>query len=144
MTTLDALFPAQIATPEAMIEFGKSIAAQLKAGDVVALIGNLGAGKTHITQGIAKGLGYDGEVTSPTFGLIHEYPAASTTLIHGDLYRMENSDELLAIGWDEYLERDAILVIEWADQFPELMPEGTHWIRIGHETEGRSLVYACD
>ena len=138
--SLDNLFPIEIDSPEAMIEFGKTIAQHLRSGDVLALIGNLGAGKTHLTQGVARHFNYDGPVTSPTFGLVHEY--AGTKLIHADLYRLNDPHELLSIGWEDYLERDAILVIEWADRFPELMPEGTHWIKVDHTATGRKLTYA--
>jgi len=124
-----------------MREFGEQLAGYLKAGDVIALVGDLGAGKTHITQGIAKAKGNEGEVTSPTFALVNEYLSGNTEVLHFDLYRMENAEELLQIGWEEYLERDAILVVEWADRFPELMPAGTHCILIEHLEEGRSLNY---
>lgn len=136
------LFPVQINTPEAMKSFGSTIAQQLRAGDVLALIGDLGAGKTHLTQGIAQSLGRTDAVTSPTFSLVNEYTECSPELIHFDWYRMDSPEELLAIGWEDYLERDAILVIEWPDRFPEMIPEGTHCIHIEHLPEGRALSYA--
>ncbi len=139
---MDDLFPIKIENAQAMIAFGEQIAESLKAGDVVALVGDLGAGKTHITQGIAKKLGYLAEVTSPTFALVNEYVAAKPELIHFDLYRLEQAEELLEIGWEEYLERDAVLVVEWADRFPELMPAGTICIHIEHVEGGRELFYS--
>lgn len=137
---LDSLFPIEIDSAEGMIEFGERIAEHLKPGDVLALIGNLGAGKTHITKGVAKHFGYEGNVTSPTFGLIHEYKPSP--VIHSDLYRMDDPRELLSIGWEEYLESEAIIVVEWADRFPELMPESTHWVKCEHSSGGRKLSYA--
>jgi len=137
---LENLFPTVIENAEDMVSFGNTIAANFKLGDVVALVGNLGAGKTHLTQGIARHFNYTDPVTSPTFGLIHEY--APSPIIHADLYRMEKCEELLSIGWEDYLEREAILVVEWADRFPELMPENTHWIKIEHCEQGRNLSYA--
>jgi len=139
MSTYESHFPKTITSPEDMVSFGKIIGSLLKKGDVLALIGNLGAGKTHLTQGIAQFFNYDDQVTSPTFGLIHEY--SNTPLVHSDLYRMEHPSELLQIGWEDYLERELILIVEWADKFPELMPEGTHWIKIEHEKTHRNLQY---
>lgn len=136
------LFPTHIDTAEAMKTFGSSIAQQLHAGDVLALIGDLGAGKTHLTQGIAQHLGRTDAVTSPTFSLVNEYTDCSPELIHFDWYRMDSPEELLAIGWEDYLERDAILVIEWPDRFPEMIPAGTHCIHIEHLEGGRTLSYA--
>ena len=137
---LKQLFPTHIDSPSAMVEFGKSLAPCLTPGDVLALIGNLGSGKTHLTQGIVQYFDYPDTVTSPTFGLIHEY--TGTPIIHADLYRMKQAEELLAIGWEDYLEHDAILVIEWAERFPQLMPDGTHWIKIDYsKPSGRDLSY---
>jgi len=136
-----SLFPIQIDTPEAMKEFGRTLGGMLKSGDVVALVGDLGAGKTHITQGISAACGYQGEVTSPTFALVNEYASAMPEILHFDLYRMERAEELLEIGWEDYLERDAIIIVEWADRFPELMPTGTHCIHIQHSEGGRLLSY---
>ena len=139
MDNIEDLFPCQIDSPEAMVALGTRIGALLKKGDILALIGDLGAGKTHLTQGVAKHFSYQGAVTSPTFNLIHEYP--NTPLIHTDFYRLDQPAELLQIGWEDYLEREAILVIEWADRFPELIPAGSHWVKIQHQDKSRSLQY---
>lgn len=139
---MQQLFPIEINSPEAMKSFGEKISSHLASGDVLALIGDLGAGKTHLTQGIAKALGQKDAVTSPTFALVNEYPHCSPELIHFDWYRMQNPEELLAIGWEDYLERDAILIIEWPDRFPEMIPAGTHCIHIEHHDGGRRLSYA--
>ncbi|WP_143158167.1 tRNA (adenosine(37)-N6)-threonylcarbamoyltransferase complex ATPase subunit type 1 TsaE [Rubritalea squalenifaciens] len=138
---MQGLFPTEILDPEAMKRFGAQIANHLRPGDIVALVGDLGAGKTHITQGICAALGHQGEVTSPTFALVNEYTDSTPPIMHFDLYRMENAQELLDIGWEDYLERDAILIVEWADRFPELIPEGTHCIHIEHLPQGRRLSY---
>lgn len=134
-------FPVEIDSPEAMKAFGSNISKHLSHGDVLALIGDLGAGKTHLTQGIALALGRKDTVTSPTFALVNEYTDCSPELIHFDWYRMDEAEELLAIGWEDYLERDAILVIEWPDRFPEMLPPGTHCIHIEHIDGGRRLSY---
>ncbi len=139
---MDNLFPIKIVNAATMIAFGEQLAGFLRDGDVVALVGDLGAGKTHITQGIAKGLGYDTEVTSPTFALVNEYVSVRSEVIHFDLYRLELPEELLEIGWEEYLEREAVLIVEWADRFPELMPAGTHCLHIERVEGGRELFYS--
>jgi len=140
MSKLESLFPLTIHSPSEMIALGEKIAPFLKCGDILALIGNLGAGKTHLTKGIANYFQYSGNVTSPTFGLIHEYE--NTPLIHADLYRLEQAEELLHIGWEDYLEQNRILIVEWADRFPELLPQDTHWIKIEHDKKVRHLRYA--
>lgn len=139
---MQQLFPVEIDLPEGMKAFGSTISEHLSSGDILALIGDLGAGKTHLTQGIAQALGRKDAVTSPTFALVNEYTDCSPELIHFDWYRMESPEELLAIGWEDYLERDAVLVIEWPDRFPEMIPPGTHCIHIEHIDGGRRLSYA--
>ncbi len=139
---MQELFPRLVKTPEAMQQLGNQLATHLKPCDVIALIGDLGTGKTQITKGIAHALGHKGPVTSPTFTLAQEYRDAQPPIVHFDLYRLENYQDLLAIGWEEYLDRGEVLVIEWADRFPELMPPGTHCLHIEHVDEGRFVTYA--
>lgn len=117
-------------SPEETFELGRDLAASLKKGDVLALTGDLGAGKTHLVKGIAAGLGIAQEATSPTFTLIHEYAGGRLRLFHIDLYRLETADEALGIGLDEYLGGNGVTIIEWADKFPELLPADTRWVRI--------------
>lgn len=115
--------------PQETLDLGRRMAALLRRGDVLALAGDLGAGKTHFTKGLAEGLGVEGDVTSPTFTLIHEYPGGRLPLFHIDLYRLEDADEALGIGLDDYLEGDGVTVIEWADKFKTLLPPGVRWVR---------------
>lgn len=103
-------------------EFGRALADVLQAGDVVALEGNLGAGKTHLTQAVGAGLGIDSEsVLSPTFTVIQEY-AARIALVHIDAYRLRDVDEFLELGADELLGADNICLIEWASRVIEALP----------------------
>lgn len=108
--------------PEETRAIGRAIGAALVAGDVVCLNGDLGAGKTHLAQGIAAGAGINGPVTSPTFTLVSEYDGR-LPLAHFDFYRLERADELDDIGFDEYLDGPRAVVIEWAERFPERLPE---------------------
>jgi tRNA threonylcarbamoyladenosine biosynthesis protein TsaE len=117
-------------SPAETFAHGRALATTLRAGDVVALDGDLGAGKTHFVKGIAAGLGCEGDVTSPTFTLVHEYTGGRLPLFHFDFYRLESEDEVLRIGLDDYLGAGGALVIEWAGKFPALLPAGTRWFRL--------------
>ena len=116
-------------SPEETFRAGHEEAARVRAGDVLALVGDLGAGKTQWVKGLAAGLGSDALVTSPTFTLIHEYGGGRLPLYHVDCYRLERPEELLAIGIDDYLDGHGVLAIEWADKFPELIPASARWVR---------------
>ncbi len=90
-------------------------ARKLSAGDIITLDGDLGAGKTAFTGGLAKGLGISGHVTSPTFTIVNEYRDGIMPLFHFDVYRLSSMDDLYDIGWDDYISQDGICVVEWAD-----------------------------
>ena len=108
-------------TPSETQTIGEKIGKQLRQGDLVALIGDLGTGKTCLTQGIARGVGVDPNqiVNSPSYTLINEY-AGKIPIYHVDLYRLQNHDELLDLGLDEYMEGDGICIIEWAEKLGSL------------------------
>jgi tRNA threonylcarbamoyladenosine biosynthesis protein TsaE len=106
-----------------MRQAGASIAADLGPGDVVALIGDLGAGKTELVKGLARGLGADEEgVTSPTFTIVQTYRGGRVTLHHVDLYRIDDAAELVHIGLDDLYRDEAVVAVEWFDRFPHLAP----------------------
>lgn len=130
----------QAKSPEAMEMLGRAMAALVGPGSVIALCGGLGAGKTHWTKGLVAGMGSTAEVTSPTFALVHEYPGGRVPVFHLDFYRLENAQELIALGWDEYLESGGVIVAEWADKFPELLPPGTLWRVFSIEADGSRTV----
>ncbi len=115
------------------IEAGRQLVRQLPQRAVVLLIGNLGAGKTTFTKGMveALGVGLANEVSSPTFTLIHEY-GDPPKLYHIDLYRLEESHEVASLGLDEIFDRNAIVVIEWGERFPQLMPKDRVEVRIDY------------
>jgi tRNA threonylcarbamoyladenosine biosynthesis protein TsaE len=125
-----------LASPEETLAWGVKLAEGLHAGDVIALCGQLGAGKTHVVKGLLAGLQSHEEVTSPTFSLVHEYQQARLPVFHFDFYRMEREADLLNIGWDEYLDEPGVVVVEWADLFPALLPPHTQWFRLEALPEG--------
>lgn len=128
------------ATPEATIELGRAAAAEARPGTIIALVGDLGAGKTHWTKGFVAAMGSEAEVTSPTFGLVHEYPGGRLPICHLDFYRLESAGELIALGWDELLEQDGVIIAEWGDKFPEMLPPDTRWLRFSLEPDGSRTV----
>ena len=109
----------------------RRVAAELKNGDVVCLEGDLGAGKTTFTQGLAAALGVNGRVTSPTFCLVQEHNG-DRLLVHMDLYRLHSPEDVLAIGWEDYLDRGAILVVEWPECAGDLIPPDAVHIHFSH------------
>ncbi len=130
----------RVATAKEMETLGREMAVSALPGSVFALVGGLGAGKTHWTKGLVAGCGSVAEVTSPTFGLVHEYPGGRSPLMHLDFYRLESAAELLALGWDELLEQDGVVIAEWADKFPDLLPIETHWLMFTVEADGSRTV----
>lgn len=103
-------------------QIGEKIGALLCPGDIICLIGDLGTGKTHLTKGIASGLDIDDYITSPTFTIVNEYQGR-LKLYHFDVYRVNDPDEIYAIGFDEYIFSNGVSVIEWADYIEELIPK---------------------
>ena len=110
-------------------QFGQVVGALLRAGDCVALVGDLGAGKTTLTKAIARGMGIVSPVTSPTYTLVQEYPGM-VPLFHADPYRLENPADVLDFGFEEYFTRGGVVVVEWADKIAELLPEERLTLRL--------------
>ncbi len=105
---------------------GARLAGTLHPGDVLALDGDLGAGKTAFTRGLAQGLGYTGRVTSPTFTVVNEYEGGRLPLFHFDLYRLGSPDELFDIGWEDYLDRGGVCCVEWSEKGGEYLKSARH------------------
>lgn len=116
---------------EATRQVGVALGGVVRAGDVVALTGDLGAGKTVLTQGLASALGVDGHVTSPTFNILVVHSATPADLAHFDLYRLEHEWQLEDIDFWGVLESGAISVIEWGDRFPEALPDDVLTVALG-------------
>ena len=101
---------------------GKKLAESLRPGDVIAYFGDLGAGKTAFTRGIAEGLGVSEQVTSPTYTIVNEYLSGRLPLFHFDMYRLGSSDELFDIGWEDYLARGGVCAVEWSENVADAIP----------------------
>lgn len=122
-------------------ELGARIAKVLEPGDVVALVGTLGAGKTRLVQAIAVAVGNDpAGVTSPTFVLVNEYTAGRLPLYHFDVYRLKDDDEFLELGAEEYFDRSGVTLIEWGDRVEHLLPPRASVVTMEFDEGGDRLV----
>jgi tRNA threonylcarbamoyladenosine biosynthesis protein TsaE len=124
-------------TPEETKELGRQLGERLQPGDVIALEGDLGAGKTTFSQGVALGVGIERPIDSPTFTLIHEYDDGRIPFYHMDAYRLESAEEEL--GWDEYFYGDGAVLVEWASRIAPWLPEDITWIRLMYAEDGRRI-----
>ena len=145
----------EVASVEETWELAKRLAGELKPGDVICLEGDLGAGKTTFTQGLAAALGVSGRVNSPTFCIVQEHRRQSNGqtveqandtpdyLVHMDLYRLHDENDVIAIGWEDYLAQGAILVVEWPDRAGSLIPSDARHIVFTHLAgeESRRIVF---
>lgn len=122
-------------SPEETIKAAEKIGSLLKAGDMIAYKGGLGAGKTTFTRGIASGLGLGDCVSSPTFALVNEYRGKNITLYHFDMYRIQTEDGLESTGFFDYPFDENIAVIEWSENITDFLPESTIYITINNISE---------
>lgn len=128
-------------SPEETAAAGAALARLLRPGDVLALTGELGAGKTVFVQGVAAGLGCDPAVpvTSPTFVIMHEYPGP-TPLFHFDFYRLAREEDALEVGCEEFFEADGVCAVEWGEKFPRIFPEAALRVRFAWLSEERRRI----
>ena len=137
--TLHDLLPARTASPPATLDLGRQLAAALAPGDVVALYGDLGAGKTHLVKGICAALGVpEAIVTSPTVTIVNEY-AGPVPIYPIDAYRIKRPEELFEMGFEEYLRGDGLALIEWPERVEALLPPGTLRLRLTHDGDARRI-----
>ena len=128
-------------TPEETEALGARLARALEPGAVVAFTGDLGAGKTAFVRGLARGLGVQDRVTSPTFTIVNEYEGGRLPLFHFDLYRLGCADELFDIGWEDYLARGGVCAVEWSERMEELLEPGTIRVDLRRgEDENRRVI----
>ncbi len=123
--------------------FGLCLAERLKPGDVVALIGDLGVGKTTLTKYIAQGLGISEMITSPTFTVVCEYCSGRLPLYHMDVYRLENAGDILESGIEEYMDGEGVCIIEWADMVAEILPDDTICVFMEYGEKEGERIYRC-
>ena len=128
-------------SPQETEDLGAALATKLTPGAVVAFTGDLGAGKTAFTRGLARGLGVIDRVTSPTFTIVNEYEGGRLPLFHFDLYRMDSPEELFDIGWEDYLARGGVCAVEWSEHAEGAFEEEPIWvdIRRGESDEQRVI-----
>ena len=119
---------------------GRQFAKELNAGSILALKGELGSGKTQFAKGLVAGLEGSVPVTSPTFTIIHEYPGGRLPVYHFDFFRLENRESVAHLGLDDYFFGDGVSVIEWADRFPELIPDQARWILFEIKSESTRMI----
>ena len=122
-------------SPEETEKIGAALAKKLKPGTVIAYRGDLGAGKTAFTRGLARGLGYLDAVTSPTYTIVNEYLGGRLPLFHFDMYRLEGPEDLFGIGWEDYLDRGGVCAVEWSERVEEALPEEAVTVAIARHPE---------
>lgn len=127
-------------SPEETVDAGRALAGRLGPGCCIALEGDLGAGKTHFVRGLVAGWGGAQEATSPTFALVHEYATPRGPVFHLDLYRASSADEVWSAAQDELHAPHGMVVVEWADRFPELLPPGCTRVRLAHTAAGQRSI----
>lgn len=125
-------------SPEETIEYGKKIASELKKGDIIVLTGDLGSGKTKLTEGILTYFGLEKEISSPTFTIVNEYNTENLDIYHFDVYRLEELEEFTAIGGEEYFEKGAC-IIEWGEMIEELLPQEYTKITFSRSLENENI-----
>jgi len=130
----------QVGSVEETWALAKELAKELKPGDVVCLEGDLGAGKTTFTQGLAAALGVPGRVTSPTFCIVQEHQSPDVLFVHMDLYRLHGEEDVEAIGWEDYLSRGAIIAVEWPERAGSLIPLSAFYVCIHHMGEEKRRI----
>ena len=113
-------------SPEETERVGAALGKILTPGMVIAYRGDLGAGKTAFTRGLARGLGYDEPVTSPTYTIVNEYLGGRIPLFHFDMYRLRSSDDLFDIGWEDYLDRGGVCAVEWSENVDDAMEDAIY------------------
>ena len=127
-------------SPAETIAIGRQIAEDADSGSVLGLQGDLGSGKTVFVKGVVAGLGGTADVTSPTFTLVHEYRGGRLPVYHFDFFRLENEQSIARLGLDDYFFGDGVCLIEWADRFPDCIPERARWVFIEIKSENERVI----
>ena len=125
-------------------DVARRLAGDLVAGSILALKGELGSGKTLFTQSLVAGLESNAAATSPTFTIVHEYQGGRLPVYHFDFFRLENQESAVRLGLEDYFFGDGVSVVEWADRFPELVPEQARWISFEIKSERQRIITLSD
>lgn len=125
-------------------DFGLELAKDLKPGSVIALTGDLGVGKTTLTKAIAKGLGIESIITSPTFLLVQEHQGGRLPLYHFDVYRIDDEEEMFELGFQDYFDGDGVCVVEWADKIQNLLPPDATRIHMEYGEKEGGRIYTVE
>jgi tRNA threonylcarbamoyladenosine biosynthesis protein TsaE len=123
---------------------GRELAKEVHPGSVLALKGELGSGKTLFTKGLVAALGCSVTVTSPTFTIVHEYQGGRLPVYHFDFFRLENLESAARLGLEDYFFGDGVSIIEWADRFPDLVPDHTRWISFEMKSKSQRIITLND
>lgn len=133
-------------SPEKTEEFSENFANSLQGGEVIAFTGDLGAGKTCFMRGLARGLGFCGDVTSPTFAIVNEYRGGRIPVFHFDMYRISSYDDLYSTGFFDYFDENGIIAIEWSENISDYLPDDAIFVNIDvlGDLERKITVYTKD
>lgn len=141
MVSLAERLPRETGSVRETVELGAALARSLRPGQVVALYGDLGSGKTVLTKGIGRALGIrEDEISSPTFTLVHEHTSGTLPLYHFDAYRIESPEEFFDLGYEDYFFGEGISVVEWADRVESLLPDDAVRVYLEHADDGRRRI----
>ena len=127
-------------SPSDTEKIAEDFAKTLSGGEVIAFKGGLGMGKTCFVRGLAKGLGFDGEVTSPTFAIVNEYLGGKFNLYHFDMYRIETWDDLFSIGYFDYMSDDSVLAVEWSENIENCLDDNTIYVNITSNGDDERII----
>ena len=127
-------------SPRETEEFAAELARTFNGGEIIAFKGDMGMGKTCFTRGLAKGLGFDGQVTSPTFALVNEYVGGRFPIYHFDMFRIESWEDLYSSGWFDYLEMGGVLVAEWSENIEEALPDDAITVEISRIDDNKRKI----
>lgn len=131
-------------SPKQTENFAKNFATNLKGSEVIAFKGSLGMGKTCFIKGLARGLGFKGEVNSPTFAIVNEYLGGRLNLFHFDMYRVETWEDLYSVGFFEYMTMGGVIAVEWSENIEEALPNNTIYIEFEYVDENTRVIKIYD
>ena len=137
------MFSTFVPDEQSMLNLGSAFASELRGGDVIYFVGDLGAGKTTFVKGIVRGIGFYGNVTSPTYTLVESYEHADFTVYHFDLYRLDSPDDLEFLGIRDMVGRQSVILVEWPDKGIGVLPSADLVVEISYQDNGRTVRFSA-